>query len=312
MNQYVGCEQAQELLEGLVDGELPMADQVAVESHLRWCRTCALRVADMQLIGDAMRAHAGEASSPRADSMAVAAINEAVLMRIRAEREQSFGFRVREMFADMRFLWPALGATAAVALCLGVAASVLQASTTEEPQSLAALISNLANPGSEGNPMRPVNTGDPLRDESVGVSIPRVLADDAKHAGGTLEFIPEEDVIYAVRTVVTRDGRISNFEVLLSEGEEYGGRSREHDRHARAVLDALQQSRFAPAQTPLGRAVAVDMVWVIAKTTAVAEAEAPTAPAVRRPVVAPEVKPAVAEPAPSNQQSTTGTNSTTA
>jgi hypothetical protein len=244
--------------------------------------------------------------------MAVAAINEAVLMRIGAEREQSFGVRVREMFADMRFLWPALGATAAVALCLGVTASVLQASTTQEPQSLAALISTLANRGSESYPMRPVNTGDPLRDESVGVSIPRVLADDAKRFGGTLEWIPEEDVIYAVRTVVTSDGRISNFEVLLSDGEPYGRRSREHDRHARAVLDAVQQSRFAPAQTPLGRAVAVDMVWVIAKTTAVTVSDAPTAPVPRRPAVSPETKPAVAAPASDDQQSTTGKYSTTA
>ena len=35
-----------------------------------------------------------------------------------------------------------------------------------------------------------------------------------------------------------------------------------------AVLNAVRNTRFMPAQTPLGEAVAVDMVWVIAKTTA--------------------------------------------
>ena len=33
-----------------------MADQLAVESHLRWCDTCALRVEDMRLIGASLRA----------------------------------------------------------------------------------------------------------------------------------------------------------------------------------------------------------------------------------------------------------------
>jgi hypothetical protein len=34
------------------------------------------------------------------------------------------------------------------------------------------------------------------------------------------------------------------------------------------MLDAaLRQSRFAPAQTPVGRAVAVNMVWLIVMTT---------------------------------------------
>jgi hypothetical protein len=33
------------------------------------------------------------------------------------------------------------------------------------------------------------------------------------------------------------------------------------------VLDAVRQSRFAPAQTPVGRTVAVNMVWLIFMTT---------------------------------------------
>jgi hypothetical protein len=37
--------------------------------------------------------------------------------------------------------------------------------------------------------------------------------------------------------------------------------------HADDVLDAVRQSRFAPAQTPIGRTVAVNMVWLIVVTT---------------------------------------------
>jgi len=291
MTQYVGCEHARELLEGLIDGELSMADQLAVESHLRWCRTCTLRVQDMHLIGASLRLAATGSPAPtgETDDAAVKAINEAVLMRVRAEREQSFGFRFREMFTDMRFLWPAMGATAAVAICVSVAASVLQASTAEQPESLAALIDTLSKPGSEHNPLRPANNG---------ISIPRLNEDDAMRAGGTLDYNPKDDVIYTIRTVVNADGRISNFQVRLSDGELVDPRSSAAGGLDRAMLDAVQQSRFAPAYTPLGQAVAVDMVWVIAKTTAVI----PAAPfATAQVVVKPrqkDVPKPVAEPAP--------------
>ena len=40
-----------------------------------------------------------------------------------------------------------------------------------------------------------------------------------------------------------------------------------HANDVEMVLDAVRQSRFAPAQTPLGRTVAVNMVWLIFMTT---------------------------------------------
>jgi len=48
MTPYLTCDAAAEMLEPFVDGELPVAEQVSVESHLRWCRVCEARVADMQ------------------------------------------------------------------------------------------------------------------------------------------------------------------------------------------------------------------------------------------------------------------------
>jgi hypothetical protein len=291
-----------------------MTEQLLVESHLRWCRDCNLRVQDMRLIGTALKAGTalrvgtGTAPDRNRDDESVSAINEAVLLRVRAEREQSFGFRLREMVTDMRFMLPAAGATAAVAICLSVAAGVLQASTANQPQSLASLLPIL-EPGTEHNPVRPANNG---------ISIPRLHADDAKRAGGTLDHIPEEDVIYTIRTVVNRDGRVSNLEVLLADSNPVpaGTANAILDR---AVMDAVQQSRFAPAYTPLGRAVAVEMVWVIAKTTAVAPLPAAFTPAVvakRRPKDVP--KPPVDEEtapiidAPGGRRSATEAQLTTA
>jgi hypothetical protein len=266
MTEYVGCEQARELLEGLIDGELSMNEQLAVESHLRWCRTCALRVEDLRLIGGSLRLGS---IAPDADAdHAVNAINDAVLMRVRAERDQSWPVRARDTFSDMRLLFPAVGATAAVAVCLVAAASVLHATSVGREESLASMITTLSNPA----PIRPAENG------FFGISIPRPNEDDAVRAGGTLDALPEEDLIYTVRTVVDRRGRVTNFELLLAGGGT-AERSATHAGHNRAVLDAIAQTRFGAAPSAFGQPVAFDMVWVIAKTTAVAGPVAEPVPA---------------------------------
>jgi anti-sigma factor RsiW len=140
MIPYVGCEYAREHLDAFVDGELSVDEQVAVESHLRWCRTCGARVEDLQLIGDSIRLGS---LAPRADdeeAQTVSHVHSSVLIRMRAEEELSFGARFRDMFTDMRLLWPALGATGAVTVGLVFALSVLHSTTLERPESLARMI----------------------------------------------------------------------------------------------------------------------------------------------------------------------------
>ena len=79
------------------------------------------------------------------------------------------------------------------------------------------------------------------------------------------EGIPEQDAMFAVATVVSREGRIANYELLKSErtGQRTQQERSVHANDVEMVLDAVRQSRFAPAQTPLGRTVAVNMVWLI-------------------------------------------------
>jgi len=273
MIPYVGCEYARARLDGFVDGELPVADQVAVESHLRWCRTCAARVEDLQLIGESIRLASPAPQVTAEDTRAVSVMHASVLMRVIAEEEQAFATRFREMFTDMRLLWPALGATVAVTICLGVALSVLQRASLERPESLATMLETLANPGAERNPLMPGNNAriDPFflkyvdSDRGGGISLPRALDD-----GSVFEGIPDQEAMFAVATVVSREGRIANYELLKSEwtGQRVGGKDRAiHANDVEAVLDAVRQSRFAPAQTPVGRAVAVNMVWLIVVTT---------------------------------------------
>ena len=267
MIPYLGCETAREMLESFVDGELPMADQVAVEAHLRWCRTCSARVEDLQLIGTSIR-RSPHGPVPE-EAGALASLQSAVLARVRAEREQSLPVRAQALFEDMRLFWPALGASAALAACLFVSLSVLQAATAENPESMAALIARLerpsapvlppANPGSDQNPMR----------LDGRVNAPRALEGTAALDG--LGGLSDDEVTYAVSAVVTREGRISTYDLLQAEHA-----TRHPSGHGAedvsAVLDVVKRSRFAPAEAAGGTKVAVNMVWLLVRTTATAKA----------------------------------------
>ncbi len=314
MIPYVGCERAQEILEAFVDGELPVADQVAVESHLRWCRTCRARVEDLTLIGASLRLGSPAQREIDVDEHALAAMQASTLMRIRAEEEQSYRTLLREMFVDLRFFWPALGATTAVVLGALLVGGVLSraahdglgalvASTRPAPH-VAALARGLmviepsADPGSDRNPIR-------LNDAE---RMPRAL-----DGGMLLERIPDDEAMFMVATVVSRRGRIETYELLRSAPAALSHPSSvDHTPHVDAVLDAVRQSRFTPAMASSGQVVAVNMVWLIAKTTAVMGVPQP--PHEIR--VAPEIRPSVAEPdtddEPSEGRSSLQGDSTTA
>ena len=123
------------------------------------------------------------------------------------------------MFTDMRLLWPALGATMAVLVCLSVAIGVLKSTSSERPSSLATRLEAM-NPGSEANPLRPDNNARVDRyfdkfvdsDRAGGISIPRVMDDGASVAG-----IPGEEAMFTMAMVVNREGRITTAEMLNSE-----------------------------------------------------------------------------------------------
>jgi len=313
MTPYVGCEYARARLEGLVDDELSMDEQVLVESHVRWCRTCADRIEDFLLIGTSIRVGSPRLPQVNTAEPALSAVYSRVLMRVRAERDQSFAVRVRELFADMRLLWPALGATMAVLVCLSVAIGVLKSTSIERPESLATRLEAM-NPGSEANPLRPDNNARVDRyfdkyvdsDRAGGISIPRVLDDGVFYAG-----IRDQEAMFTMVTVVNRDGRITNAELLNSERRGTKTEQAIYANDVEAVLDAVRQSRFAPAQTPIGRAVAVNMVWLIVVTTVQqTPAAIPEAPVVARTRRLPQ--PDVGTPLPPGRQSSRLTASPTA
>jgi hypothetical protein len=78
------------------------------------------------------------------------------------------------------------------------------------------------------------------------------------------------DDVVAVAAVVTREGKIGTYELLRAVSVASG-----HVRNQEAVddlLDAVRRARFAPAQWPSGRNVAVNVVWLFATTTVKASA----------------------------------------
>ena len=282
MTPYLTCDAAAELLDAFVDHELPLEEQVAVESHLRWCRVCDARVEDMRVVGEALRERRGQ----RPADSDIACLQSSVLTRLRAERDQSLGVRFRGLFEDMRLFWPAVGATVAVATCLFGALNVFIAATEDESrESLAGIIDVLANPGSDENPM------------SLGIrlSAPRALDADA-----VLDLISDDEAVYALSAVVTKEGRVSNSEFLRSERASNTRRSKAPTVQANlpALLEAAKRSRFEPAQNESGSAVAVNLVWLVARTTVKGSARFEFAPLreTRPAVIAPDRRPADGTP----------------
>jgi hypothetical protein len=142
------------------------------------------------------------------------------------------------------------------------------------------MIQMLANPGSDQNPMRL---------DGGMTAPPRALN------GAGLDSIPGDEAVFALAAVVTREGRVANYEVLMSERAAGAGSVRRHDTAVEtddvsSVLNAVKQSRFAPAQGSDGAPVAVNMVWVLARTTVKASTrtvvDARSVPARLAPVVA--------------------------
>jgi len=154
----------------------------------------------------------------------------------------------------------------------------------------------LANPGSDQNPMRL---------DGAMAAPPRALGSAA------LESIPGDEAVFALAAVVTREGRVSNYEVLMSERASVRRRDTAvQTGDVSSVVNAVKQSRFAPAQAIDGAPVAVNMVWVLARTTVKASAQASITPPPARAPVAP--RPVDEAPKPDSPSTSVAVPSSTA
>ena len=100
------CAATERRLDGFVDGELPIAEQIAVSAHLDWCEPCAATVADLRTVGAALHAIAPGRAFPTHEE--AAGFRSSVVSRLSAERDASLAAQVRLMFDDPHVLYAGL------------------------------------------------------------------------------------------------------------------------------------------------------------------------------------------------------------
>jgi len=233
------CADVRERLEAFYDGELTIGERIAIQNHLGECVACSLAADELSTLGASLREFAAQTADRTADEPL--RISARVIERLGVEAQFSLRSQVGALFQDMHLVWAGLGASVATLICIIGSASVLHAANQQRPDSLASVISILANPGSNQNPMR-------LNYDMMAPSAVRVAP---------LEMA-EEDAEYALAAVVSREGRVQGVQVINSP----------HSRDAavNAMLHEVSRMQFAPAQAR-GDAVAVSMVWLVANTT---------------------------------------------
>lgn len=244
------CRWIRRRLADYLDDELSVRDRIEVDGHLDGCGACA-RIAEREReLSRAVRLVAGD----RLDDEIVDRLRVAggmVLSRIAAEREVARTTGVRGLADNFHRVWLAGAACAATSLCAFVAASVI--STVQSPDSLAAMMEKLSNPGSNENPVQ-LRTGmvaPQLSPDAVLLTLPEPMPLPGHPTG----------VTFAV--VVTREGTVSGLEVLDSSGPD--------PLSWHELVDSAYGARFLPAEYR-GAPVAVNMVWVVEQVTILADA----------------------------------------
>jgi len=237
INQYP-CPDVRERLEAFHDGELTIDERIEIQQHINECSGCSSAANELAELTSTLRGLAAVAGEDQ--PVEALGIPAHVIERLEVEESFSLRAKITEWFQDMHLVWAGLGASAATAICIIGSASVLHAANQERPNSMARVISVLASPGSNDNPLR-------LNYEMMA---PRAASDAAIEMSG-------EEAEYALSAVVSREGRVQGVEMINEPSDRTG---------VNAMLNEAYRMKFAPA-TARGDAVAVSMVWLVANTT---------------------------------------------
>jgi len=239
------CAAVRRRLNAFYDRELPVPELIAIESHLHGCPPCAAECAEIQRVGDVMRLAAGP--GPADDWTG---LQPGVISRMRAEAHESWTSRAARTFEDLHLVWIGAASTAATFICAVSVLGMLHFASPERSDSLAAIIAVMAEPyGSDRNPAR-LDWGGIMR-------VPSIPGDGLVSATLESSMPGQRDVMLTLSAVVSREGRVSNMELVNGQ----------HDGvEAAEILHALSRSRLEPAQFG-GSPVAVNLVWLVAHTT---------------------------------------------
>jgi hypothetical protein len=242
--KLLSCAATQRRLTEYLDGELSVEDQIAVRAHLEGCPPCAYEARELGEVGEALRLAAGMFPAPARTT----GLQATVLGRLEAEDQQSLPARMRRMFEDMHLVWAGLSAATATVVCAVLLFAIGYFSPPERADSLSGMLSALASPGSNRNPVR----------IDYRILPPRVASDVPVPAVLTSSSPDEDDLVFALAAVVTQEGRLTNPEVLLVNRGDRATVMR--------LMNAVIEARFEPASYG-GNPVAVNLVWLLTHTT---------------------------------------------
>ena len=273
--RMLSCAATRRKLDAFHDEELPISDQVSVCAHLDWCDDCASAFAELRFLRTALRAATpGRKTLSREEDARLLA---AVVNRVKAERTVSLAAQVQDMFEDMHLVYAGIGAAAAAMVCVVIMLGMMRLAASDRLRSLAAMAGVQSSPGLSPNPTL----------VTPAVMVPRVL--EPRTLDQTFSTLPTGggDSVIMLAAVVTREGMITNLELL----EPDGGRSAPGTNETKAfedLLGAVSRARFervwdntrALGKKVGGRRVAVNavnMVWLVEHTTVRAARATPAA-----------------------------------
>lgn len=261
------CRTARRRLTAAHDGELPVAQQVALDAHLAACADCRGVRQDLTDISRALREHATEQRPDEADC---ADASSGVLAVLPVGRRRPLEGRLREFAADRQRLCVAGGAAASLLAAGLFVAMAVNFSPPVHPHSLAGFLQGSNSLGSNANPLLGFENG---------VSLPHVSADTQAAAMLIRPLPPLVLENLALTAVVTREGQLASVEVLdrhsadapreAAAGGSPNGTDAPDAELQRALSRLASRVRFVPARA-WGAPVAVNVVWLLERTTVLA------------------------------------------
>jgi len=267
----LSCASIRRNLHPFYDGELALSDQIDVSAHLDICQECSALLTELEQVGSLLR-RVAPARSPLAalSCEEAAALNAAIVNRAKVEHDASWIVRIQNVFDDMHLVYVSLGAAVASVVCVVVVLGMMRFGATERPDSLAAIVNFLATPGSNENPV--VIDARVIMPRTLDATFPTFS--NVADARETIYTGTENDAVFTLSAVVTREGRVTNLEVLDAPDPPVRATSGRSDaslkdgdtKMVEDLLDDASRARFKPAERE-GLPVAVNMVWVVAHTT---------------------------------------------
>jgi hypothetical protein len=235
------CAAVRKDLAAFYDDELPIQRRIAVQAHLAGCPPCAAALEEFVDLGSAMRSAA--APGPADDWTG---LRPGVISRMRAEAYESITARVARMFDDMHLVWIGLAATAGTLLCGIIVFGMLHFASPEREDSLAAMIAIVAAPS--GSDLNPASLNGWIQAPTV--------PEDGIISAALEQSGAQGDLSVALAAIVTREGRISDLQVIAND----------RDRRHQALVRGLSGAQLEPARDG-GDPVAVNMVWLVEHMT---------------------------------------------